>query len=68
MRVGSPDRSTLAAASTASADTGAHACCAATVAAPVPSVQAVSAGRISVAICPGRVRAASIASAPSPRR
>ncbi len=32
---------------------------------PVPGFQAVSAGRISVAIRPGAVRAAAIASAPS---
>ena len=65
MRVGSPERSTLAASRTASGDGAAAFAGGGTEAGPEPSFHAVSAGRIRVAIWPGGRRAASIASAPS---
>ncbi len=63
--VGSPPASTRAARSTAAAEKSG--CCASggTSAMPSASFHAVSAGRISVAICGGALRAAAMAAAPS---
>ncbi len=64
-RHGSPERNTRAASATASGDTGAGGAAGGTSTGPEPSFHAVSAGRISIAIWPGGVRAAAIAAAPS---
>ena len=58
-------RKASAAALTASGATSGRARGARAIAGPSAAFQAVSAGRISVAICPGAVHAASTASAPS---
>jgi hypothetical protein len=63
--VGSPERSTRAASTTTSGAGGSGLAGGGTGTGPEPSFQAVSAGRISVAICPGGMLAAAIAAAPS---
>jgi hypothetical protein len=64
--VGSPERSTHAAASIGSAEGSGGFTDGGTLAGPEPSFHAVSAGSINVAIRPGGGRAAAIASAASP--
>src|SRR5690606_33052743 len=61
----SPDRRTLATSSTCPVSTVAGAAGATTAAGSAPSVQDTSAGRISVATCPGGPMAAATASAAS---